>query len=450
MKIISIEKQKGSFRVHNIETEKNNNYFANGMLVHNCFAYFFKSNNPSVKDLSLRSVDVDRMISDMSGKATGGRGKLMYESFYKRKFLLHWGGLADPFCGFERSNKSGLKLIQWLGKNNYPCLFSFKGPTVLDPEYLHEWKKWRKQRNFAFQVSIITADDEVARKVEIGVPSPTKRFEAMKTLSDLGYYTILRLRPFIIGISDDTLPELLSKARDAGARGVSLEFFAMDSRANTGMKTRYDWLAKMIGCKDAAGLHDYFSTLSPSERGGYMRLNRLVKEPFIKTVWKFCAKHDMTVGISDPDFKELNTSGSCCAMPDHYPENPLLENWTRNQLTCHLKLARQQFHRNKGEKPVFIRFGEVYGNESYLDNQALAQDSVVVIGKNNAERALTTQRTILRDHWNNLRSYANPRNYLHGKIMPCKERDEDGNIVYAYVESEYEQRWKAEGIDLTR
>lgn len=219
----------------------------------------------------------------------------------------------------------------------------------------------------------------------------------------------------------------------------------MDMRANTGMKKRYDWMAKMIGVPN---LMEYYKTLSPKERGGYMRLNRLVKEPYVKTVYKFCQDNELVCAISDPDFKELNTSGSCCGMPDNYPENRLLENWTTNQLTYHMKEARRLYHR-KGEIAQ-LTFKGVYGEEPYLDEKAFGNDHVSVIGKCCAERVNLTQRIILQRHWNNLRSPASPRNYLHGKVMPLRDKDNDGNMIYRYNPTEYEARWKEEGIDLTR
>jgi len=36
---------------------------------------------------------------------------------------------------------------------------------------------------------------------------------------------------------------------------------------------------------------------------------------------------------------------------------------------------------------------------------------------------------------------------LDGKVLPV-DVDEEGNLVYRYVESPYEKRWKEEGIDL--
>lgn len=409
-----------------------------------CFAYFFKSNNPAIKQIVLKSVDVDSMIQDISGKPKHKNGRLFYKHFYKRKFLLHWGGLADPFCNVEHKNWVAKPLIEALGDMNYPTLFSTKGAdTLLHSKYQTLFQKYAPQKNFAFQISMVTGDDSIAKDVEIGVPSPTKRLETIKHLSKLGYWTILRLRPFIIGITDRDLESLLERALEAGISGVSMEFFALDARANVGMKTRYDWLAKLIGTAD---LMKYFSKLSPSERGGYMRLNRMVKEPHIKTVYKFCIENGLVFACSDPDFKELNTSGSCCGMPDFYPENPLLQNWTRSQLTYHIKEARKLYHKT-GELAI-LKFTEVYKDEPYLFDKGLANDHVAVICKPTAERYNMTQAIILQSQWNNLRSPANPRNYLHMKMMPVGT-DEENNLIYRYNPLEYEIRWVDEGIDLT-
>jgi len=408
-----------------------------------CFAYFFKSNNPVIKgDISLKAIDVDKKILAFKGKSKSKDDMVYYNHFYKRKFLLHWGGLADPFCRFERRNGTGLKMIDALGEMNYPCLFSFKGNTVLKSDYMQIWKKYSDQQNFAFQISMVTGSDEMAKRIEIGVPSPTKRLQAIKELSDMGYWTILRLRPFIIGITDDGLDELLGRALEAGIKAISAEFFAMDSRSNAGMKSRYKWIAELIGIKD---LHSYFKNLSPSQRGGYMRLNRLVKEPYVKKIYTFCRDNGLVCGISDPDYKELNTTGSCCGMPKEFPDNPLLENWTRSQLTYHLKEARRRHHKTGKKQRLY--FGKVYGDESYLDEPALANDHVGVIGHCLATRSNLTQRLLLQQQWNNLRSPANPRNYLDGKVLPTG-LDDDGNLVFTYVPSEYEQRWKEEGIKL--
>lgn len=65
--------------------------------------------------------------------------------------------------------------------------------------------------------SIPFADDRIARKVEPHAPSSTKRFEAMKALSDAGIQTGISIAPIIPGLNDDQIPELLVRAREAGA-----------------------------------------------------------------------------------------------------------------------------------------------------------------------------------------------------------------------------------------
>lgn len=419
------------------------NYCSLGCLY--CFAYGFKSNNPVYRNakIPLKSVDTEFLISALQGKPKNSRSKMMYRHFYERKFVLHWGGLADPFCNFERENREGFKLIEALGDLNYPTLFSFKGPDIFSKDYVKLFERFAKQSNFAFQISIVTNSDEMARQIEIGAPVTSVRLKAIKLLSDMGYWTILRLRPFILGISDQGLDELLDRALESGINGVSVEWFALDSRSNLNMKRRFGWLGKLVGVED---LQNYYSELSPSERGGYFRLNRNVKEPYIKKIYQFCAKNNLVCGISDPDFKELNTSGSCCAMPSEFPKNPGLQNWTKNQLTYHIKTARQQYH--KTGKDQLLTFSSVYGKESYLDDPILTRDHVSDINQPMAVRYVRTLRHVLQGYWNNLASPSNPRNYFHGKLMPVGV-DDEGNLVFRYNIMEYEKKWIKEGIDLT-
>ena len=408
-----------------------------------CFAYYFKSVNPAITDMSLKAVNIPRMIRSISGEEKSGRGKHFYDLFYSKKFVLHFGGLADPFCGFERTNKIGYPLIKALGELNYPTLFSFKGDTLFEDYYVKLFQKYSKQKNFAFQVSMITFDKKMSENIEIGVPSPKRRLEAIKMLSNMGYWTILRLRPYIIGITDESINELLEAALEAGINGVSMEFFALDLRTTEGMKMRYKWLSKFVGTSD---LVKYFKKLSPSERGGYMRLNRLVKEEHVKTVYKFCVENGLVFGCSDPDFKELNTSGSCCAMPDNYKPNRLLENWSRNQLTFHLKEARRIFHKDGVASCLY--FDDVFPSGiPYLENISIVNDHIKVTGMTNAERYSHTYRTMIQETWNNLGSPANPYNYFNGKVKPIG-LDKNENLIFKYVLHPYETKWKEEGINL--
>lgn len=410
-----------------------------------CFAYMFKTNNSSFSSL-VHTVNPKEIIKAINGEPTTVRMRSFYKHFFNKRFLLHWGGMADPFCNFEKANKVGYEIIKGLAKSQYPTLFSFKGSTIWNDKYISLFDKYSKQKNFAFQVSIISPSDKVSKEVEIGVPITSKRIKAIKMLHDMGYYTILRLRPYIIGISDDGIEELLHRCKEAGIDAISMEFVAIDTRSNEGLMKRYEWLGKLIGAKD---IMKYFRKLSPVERGGYLRLNRLVKEPYVKTIYKFCLENDIAFACSDPDFKELNMTGNCCGMPNDFPDNREMENWTKNQLTFHLAKARREYH-EKG-RIVQLKFSDVFNNEqdSYLNSVTFGQDHICVSDMCSSERHDTHYYRHARNTWNNLRSPANPRNYFHGKVMPFR-KDENNDLVFAYTPSEYEDRWKREGIKMVK
>ena len=409
-----------------------------------CFAYMFKSNNMYF-NTKLHSVETDKFVETIHGKPNGVRNKAFHRHFLEKRFVLHWGGLADPFCNFEKANWSGFKIVEALAEEKYPTIFSFKGSAIFRPKFMNLFENSAKNKNFAFQTSIVTNSDKMSRLVEVGAPVTTRRIEAIKVLSDLGYYTILRLRPYIIGVTDEGIDDLLHRCLEAGIKAVSMEFFALDCRSNENLMQRYKWLGELIGTKNVT---EYFKKLSPNERGGYKRLNRLVKESHVKTVYKFCVDNGILFACSDPDFKELNMSGSCCGLPDVYPENKELQNWTKNQMTYHLKDARIKYH-TRGRSMKFS-FDRIFKDkiDTYLGDNFFANDHPMVKDLTATERKTLTYLEIARRVWNNLRSPSNPRNYFHGKMMPVMV-DGNENLVYLYTPSSYERRWAKEGIDLT-
>jgi len=410
-----------------------------------CFAYAFKVNKMNFTR-SLRSVNSKKMIYALNGEAQDIKNKLLYKHFYSKRFVLHWGGLADPFCNFEKTNHIGYEIVSELAKLKYPTLFSFKGTAILRPNFQKLFLKYATNKNFAFQISIICPNDDMSKQIEIGVPVTSKRIEMIKMLSDMGYYTILRLRPFIIGISDDGLGELLDRCAKAGIKGISIEFFALDQRQyyNKGLMKRYKHIGDLIGTKN---IIRYFSTLSPNSRGSYLRLNRLVKEIFIKQIYTFCIKNNILFACSDPDYKELNMSGSCCGLPSKYPDNPELQNWTKNQLTYHLKEARKIYHAEN--KIVKLKFHHVFNPEhdSYLLEQKFEGFALSCVDQ--CRRRNSNHLSIANTIWNNLQSPSNPRNYFHGKLLPVT-LDSNENYIFKYNPSEYEEEWSKEGIDLTK
>ena len=66
-------------------------------------------------------------------------------------------------------------------------------------------------------VSLAFADEDMARKMEPGAPSPAVRLKAIRALADAGIPVGVGVAPIIPGMNDGQIAEILKRARDAGA-----------------------------------------------------------------------------------------------------------------------------------------------------------------------------------------------------------------------------------------
>jgi len=117
--------------------------------------------------------------------------------------------------------------------------------------------------------SITTADDELCKKLEPNVSSPSERFEAMRVLSDAGIFCgvlIVPLLPFVTDTEENILA-ILRKAKEAGAKfvytymGMTLRkgsreyYFDHLNSLESGLKEKYE---KRFGIR--------YSCLSPRSK----------------------------------------------------------------------------------------------------------------------------------------------------------------------------------------
>ncbi len=150
-----------------------------------------------------------------------------FGEYIRQRKVMQWGGLSDPFCGFEQRQGIGLELLRFFRQIEYPICFSTKGTWWLNDERYTELFKGNK--NWNVKVSIITLDADKAKRIEKGAPTPQDRLEAIGKIAtlDCGGAT-LRLRPFMIGITTPTHQELIRLAGEAGATALSTEFFCLE------------------------------------------------------------------------------------------------------------------------------------------------------------------------------------------------------------------------------
>ena len=324
---------------------------------------------------------------------------------------MQWGGLSDPFCQIEKEKGVGLKLLRFFAEINYPICFSTKGTWWLNDERYTELFKGRK--NWNVKVSIITMDKEKARQVEVGCPSPNRRLEAIEKIAklDCGGAT-LRLRPFMIGISNPSHVPLILEAGERGATAMSMEFFCLERRS-TALRKHFPMLEKISG-------FNYLELYSKYSSGaGYLRLNRNIKRGFVDEMEAAARKAGMRFYISDAHFKERCDNGSCCGLDESW-------NYSRGQFCEALVLCRKNGQVTWPEiEPDML----VQGLNKILWRRATAYNT------GNLQRRGKFYNHTLRDYlhwlWNNPKAGQSPYKMFEGVMKPV-DKDKNGDLIYVY------------------
>jgi DNA repair photolyase len=129
--------------------------------------------------------------------------------------LILFSGNTDCYQPLEASLELTRACLNVCAEYRNPVGIITKGVLVLrDLDLL---RRLHQEAAIRVYFSIPFSDDEVARKVEPQAPSSRKRFEAMGVLAKAGIPTGISLSPIIPGLNDEDMPDLLARAKQAGA-----------------------------------------------------------------------------------------------------------------------------------------------------------------------------------------------------------------------------------------
>jgi DNA repair photolyase len=129
--------------------------------------------------------------------------------------LILFSGNTDCYQPLEASLELTRACLNVCAEYRNPVGIITKG--VLVQRDLDILRRLHQEASVHVYFSIPFSDDEVARKVEPHAPSSRKRFEAMATLADAGIPTGISLSPIIPGLNDEDMPDLMARAKRAGA-----------------------------------------------------------------------------------------------------------------------------------------------------------------------------------------------------------------------------------------
>lgn len=372
-----------------------------------CFAQFQRGIGDGKENYlhkDVKAVNVER-IKRMFTEPDKYAGE--FAPYIKARKVMQWGGLSDQFDNFERKFGKTLELLRFFKEIDYPLCFSTKGAWFTRDERYMELI--RGQRNWNFKFSIITLDERKAHVIERGVESPEERLRAVERIAnaDAGGAT-LRLRPFIIGVSTPSYIDLINRAADAGATALSTEFFCMDVRSPT-LKKELPKFNEMCGFDLMAFYKKYSVT------NGYLRLNRKIKEPFMRNMKDACEKKGVRFYVSDAHFKELCNNGSCCGLPPTW-------NYSRGQFCEALQLCK---------KNGTVRWGEIKADSERLLQVGVHEVMNLGTSERRAQLYGMSATRYMHYVWNNPAHAHSPYRMFEGAMVP-DGRDENNDIIYKY------------------
>lgn len=382
---------------------------------YNCFYCFsrFQKAIGLAKDNFLSQEVFPVNVNYIKDIFTGNRDSQFWP-LIKEKKVIQWGGLSDPFCNLEKKFGVGLELLRFFASIDYPICFSTKGTWWLDDERYTELFRGRK--NWNVKVSIITLDEDLRRLCEPGVPSSAARLDALRKISELecGGAT-LRLRPFIIGVSNPKHKDLILQSSDAGANAISTEFLCIEQRSTLLRKD----LLKISG-KVGFDLLSFYRRFSNS--AGYLRLSRAVKKPFVDDMEDIARSVGMRFYVSDAHFKERCDNGSCCGLPPEW-------NYCRGQWTEILQIAKK---REDGR----VFWEDVEPHVQYMKGFNFCRAKFFNT-KGSNKRSQYYDKTFydfVKDIWNSPNNGQSPYRMYEGILKPIGV-DENNDVVYEYDRS---------------
>jgi len=372
-----------------------------------CFSFFQRSIGGTKKSYindNVRWVNPEKVMKIFTDPDSSQFGP-----YVKQRLAMQWGGLSDQFDEHERKHGISLQLLRFFRQIQYPISFSTKATWWTEDErYV---SLFRGADHFNLKFSIITLDEEKARKVEVLVPSPEERLKAIARAASWGIGGVtLRLRPFIIGVTTPSYLDLIERAADAGAEAVSTEFVCVEKRAKRA-KRQFEAIGRVAG-------YDLLKMYTKASKGqsGYLRGNREMKRPYIDAMQERCDKLGLRFYVSDAHFKERCANGSCCGLRPDW-------NYSRGQFTEALLIAKEKGQVRWADIEPGLRYATFdYGNAEGF-NQCTSE--------RRAAHHDWSMKDYVRREWNNVNGGHSPYKYFGGVLHPIG-RDESGDVIYEY------------------
>lgn len=206
LRVASIE-PVGRRTLYDIQTGTGD-FISNGVVSHNCFA------RPTHEYFGLSAgLDFETKIFVKEDAPELLRRELESPKWEPQTVVM--SGVTDPYQPVERRLGITRRCLEVLAEFRNPVAIITKSQLVTrDADYLGELAGYRAA---VVNLSITSLRREIQRVMEPRAPSPERRLDAIRRLSEAGIPTSVMVAPVVPGLTDHEMPAILEAAAEAGA-----------------------------------------------------------------------------------------------------------------------------------------------------------------------------------------------------------------------------------------
>lgn len=149
----------------------------------------------------------------------------------KIKGVIGTGAMTDPYNPFEKQEQLTRHALELISAYGFGVNISTKSDLVTrDIDILQEIKK---HSPVLVNMTITTINDNLSKAIEPNVCESSRRFEALKKVSDSGIDTCILLMPILPWITDseENIVSIVKKAHECGVKYI-YSSFGVTLRAN--------------------------------------------------------------------------------------------------------------------------------------------------------------------------------------------------------------------------
>jgi DNA repair photolyase len=212
LRVLAIERLGIDLSMYDITTGTGD-FIADGVVSHNCYArpshqYWGFGAGTDFETKLIAKVNAPEKLRETFGKKSW-RGE-----------SITFSGNTDCYQPLEASYRLTRRCLEVCLEFQNPVHVITKSALVRrDVEVI---AALARRARAGVTLSIPFCDEEMARHVEPFAAKPALRFEALRVLGQAGVETSVNIAPVIPGLSDSQIPEILERARDAGATHAGL------------------------------------------------------------------------------------------------------------------------------------------------------------------------------------------------------------------------------------